>query len=152
MKYAVLAAAVSALAMAPAFAQDQMPPAEAAQAAETPAATFVTQCPALPADPEIPDGATARSDQVMARGDAAVQAWSGSYLEVMNCRVAEVNALEGQLRDLLSQFRQIEALRDSAKAGYDRDADAYRATAARWEGEVAEYNNRGAAPDNRTAR
>lgn len=131
--FAVAALAGFAFAGA-AAAQSPDPTAAPAQVTPPPPA-FVTQCPGqLPAVPALPDGATANA-RAMEGGNATIQAWSVEYLAIMNCRVAEVNALEAQLAELLAR-------RNAAKNLYDADAAAYRAGGASWEAEVAEFNAR----------
>ncbi len=125
-----------------AFAQDGTTPATppAATAPAAPAPTFVTNCPALPAVPPIPDGATAR-DRDMAAADAAIQAWNSQYVDVMNtCRQAEVLAAQREMQAAEAAARAAQAQYRAALDQYNVDGRVATDAGARWMAQVDAFN------------
>lgn len=148
------AAAFAAVALTGvAFAQDAAPPAEApaaAPAANAPAApaqaeaaSFVTACPALPAPPPLPDGATAR-ERDMAAGEAALQTWNAAYVGIINeCRRPEVLSIQAEMEAAVAAARAAQARYGAAVAAYQADAAGSTSMGAAWNAEIDEFNNRG---------
>lgn len=89
MKKLALALLFTAIAVAPALAQNQ--------SAAAPAAS--SRCGDVPAAPAIPDGATANRG-AMNTAREAYEAWAGQAQTVLSCRRAEVEEL-GARRDAL---------------------------------------------------
>jgi hypothetical protein len=121
---AMLLAGLALASAAPALAQD-------AAAAAPPA----SRCPAFPADPTLPDGATAPNSRAIRDADAAYQEWGLATKAVLDCRAVEVD----ELRPAAERYQ-------ARVAEYNAQAERARAIAASWAAEVAEYNARNSRP------
>lgn len=134
----VFAAALAAFAFsAAAFAQTPPPPpVNSAAASQTPVPP--SRCPAFPAPPTLPDGATARNSRVMQEGDAAYQAYGIATQQVLECRRAEAE-------ELLIYARQHEARVQE----YNAAVSQLNAVGVAWQAEAAEYNARTTPPARR---
>jgi hypothetical protein len=141
MKRILIAAAAAAMMTGAgfagsAFAQDQgaapPPPPPVAQAAPPPA---TSNCPALPVQPELADGATARNTQVMTEADERFRAWGEAYQEGLVCRRTEVEQLRAQIAEL-------NARNQSLTAQFNAEVQALNDASAAWQAEGAEFNTR----------
>ncbi len=111
----VLGAAVAALLIAtPASAQTETGAAE-------------TACAAVAAAPSLPDGATATYEQ-MEEANAAYNSWFESNRTALECRRAEVEAVQARYQSL--------------RTAYNAGVEQVNATRTSWEAEVTEFNAR----------
>lgn len=92
------------------------------------AARLPTRCEAMPAAPEVPDGANANA-QAMRSAQERVTAWSTAANAVIACRNAEMDAWKAQY--------------DASGAAYRTEAEAAAALLTSWSGEITEFNARG---------
>ncbi len=96
-----------------------------------PAPVPPSRCAAFPAEPELPDGATARNARAMQEGDATYQAWGQAMQTALECRRVEAE-------ELLIAARQHEArVRE-----YNEAVSRLNSVSAAWQAEAAEYNAR----------
>lgn len=123
------AAALAALTLTTAGAAFAQAPttAPAAAAPTVPA----SRCAAFPAEPTLPDGATARNSRTMQEGDATYQAWGLAMQTVLECRRVEAEEL------------RVQALTHEARVSeYNAAASRLNAVGQAWVAEAAEYNAR----------
>lgn len=125
--FAAALAALTLTTAGAAFAQAPTAPAATAPAPAVPA----SRCPGFPAEPTLPDGATARNSRTMQEGDAAYQTWGQAMQTVLECRRAEAEEL------------RIQALTHEARVTeYNAGASRLNAVGQAWIAEAAEYNAR----------
>lgn len=121
MKVLIAAAATAVLIALPAGAQTTTttptPPVSAPASA--------SHCPAPPANPTLPDGATVAPD-VMQAANTEFTAWATSTRAALECRRAEAQELQAAAAARASE--------------YNEAARVMNATITQWETEVAEYN------------
>lgn len=122
MKFVLGAAAAVMLMAGVALAQTETP--APAAPAGPPA---VSSCAAVPAEPTVPDGATATNEQVNAF-NTAYQAWAATATSAIACRRAEVQSTQAAAQSLLEQHNAL--------------AQRINALAANWQTESAEYCGR----------
>ncbi len=90
-----------------------------------PAASAATsRCGDLPADPTLPDGASANSQAIQA-GDAAYQAWAEAVRTVVTCRRAEYEELLTIATARRDQHNQMAAKLNSLTAAWVVERDEY---------------------------
>ena len=108
-----------------------------AQTPETGAAPPpASRCPALPAEPTLPDGATARNATVMQDGDRAYREWGTATQTILECRRVEAQELQTQAQALTAQAQ-------ARVTEYNDAVQRLNAVGQAWQAEAAEYNNRG---------
>ena len=113
----VLGAAIAALLIAtPAMAQTDPAATAAANA---------TSCGAIEPPPTLPDAATANRE-AMDAGNTAFNTWGQANQVVLQCRRAEVEALQARYQAL--------------RAEYNAGAEQLRNVNTAWQAEVAEFN------------
>jgi hypothetical protein len=104
-------------------------------AAQTDAsARLPTRCDAMPAAPEVPDGASA-NQQAMTAAQERITAWSTAANAVIACRNAEMDAWKAQY--------------DATGAAYRAEAETAAALLTNWSAEINEFNERNANPRRR---
>lgn len=116
----VLTAGVAALVLFAAAAAAQTPP------ASTPAA-LPSQCPPVPAEPTLPDGAMAES-AAMDNADAAYGAWSRAMQANIQCRLGEY-----ELHTRTAQQRREE---------HNAAVEKLNAVTGAWRAQISEFCNR----------
>lgn len=111
-----IAAALTALA-APAFAQDAEPAAPVVPP---------SSCAAFAPAPPPPDGATATAAQ-MNEAVAAYEAWRAGTQAALDCRAAEVNALNAEARARTEEYRAGHADSVARAAAFQAQLDIFQA-------------------------
>ncbi|MGE0830137.1 MAG: hypothetical protein AB7O04_12410 [Hyphomonadaceae bacterium] len=124
MKF-VLGAAIAAMALAGAAM---------AQTTTTPTVP-ASRCPAFPAEPQLPDGATTRSATVMNRGAEAYEQWGREMLPVLQCRQQEA-------RDLRAAYEAAHTNAEARITEFNAAVERQRAVCRAWMEEVGEFNDR----------
>ncbi|MGE3143834.1 MAG: hypothetical protein AB7L65_10985 [Hyphomonadaceae bacterium] len=133
MKVLVGAAIAAFLMSSPVMAQT---PAAGDANATTPAAPAAapvippSRCPPLPAEPTLPEGASANA-QRMQSGDRAYQSWGHTMQSVLECRRVEAE-------ELLVYARQHEA----RVSEYNAAVSHLNSVGANWQAQVTAYNER----------
>jgi hypothetical protein len=128
MKY-LLAACAAALALsASAFAEEAAAP---AQQPELPAAQAST-CPTftMPADPTLPDGATANAN-AMQQGNATYQSWIQTVRSGYDCRRNEYRQALANLRAREAELRPMNDKVQTITTGWEAQVNAYNARTGR---------------------
>lgn len=95
-----------------------------------------SRCPALPAEPALPDGATARNATVMQDGDRTYREWGTATQTILECRRVEAQELQTQAQALTAQAQ-------ARVTEYNDAVQRLNAVGQAWQAEAAEYNNRG---------
>jgi len=128
MKIAFAAALAALTLTAGAAAAQTATPAPATAAAP---AVQPSRCAAFPAEPTLPDGATARNSRAMQEGDNAYQTWGRAMEAVLECRRGEAEEL------------RVAAMTHEARVQeYNAAASRLNAVGQAWIAEAAEYNAR----------
>ncbi len=126
----VVVGAVAALMMLAATAAAQTPPPATPAAAPPPA----SRCPAVPAAPTLPDGASANA-RAMDQGNTTYQTWGTSLQTVLECRRGEVTELRAAAEAALAHAA-------ARVAEYNAGAAELNTVTTAWQADVTEFNAR----------
>lgn len=132
---AALALGASALTLDAAAQATGEQPAATSQPSAPAQSAPPSRCPGFPADPSLPDGATARNARVMQDGDRVYQEWGRSMQSVLECRRTE--AQEAQAAAVLAN-----ATAQQRVTEYNAAVERLNVVGQAWQAEAAEYNGR----------
>jgi hypothetical protein len=133
----LIAVSAALLLAVPAAAQTTTTPQGVTAPAQTPATPPPppSRCPDFPAEPTLPDGATARNMSEMNRGNEAYQAWGTQMQRVLECRRTEAQELRATAQAAMAHA-------EARVQEFNNAVERLTTVGAAWQAEANEFNNR----------